>query len=73
MWLTDNEFRIRGNAKDAINPKKNKLPEGWKIVLNRPSTVPRKGWIAVLLMELIGNTVTLVWFMMVVIQVVFKF
>ena len=47
LWLTDNEFRIRGNAKDAINPKKNKLPEGWKIVLNRPSTVPRKGWIAV--------------------------
>ena len=47
LWLTDNEFRIRGDAKDAINPKKNKLPEGWKIVLNRPSTVPRKGWIAV--------------------------
>lgn len=25
----------------------NKLPEGWKIVLNKPSTIPKKGWIAV--------------------------
>lgn len=47
LWLSDGKFRLSGNAKDAVNPKKNKLPEGWKIVLNRPSTVPKKGWIAV--------------------------
>ncbi|MEB5791887.1 SH3 domain-containing protein [Staphylococcus hominis] len=44
LWLSDGKFRLTGNAKDAIN---NKLPEGWRLVLNRPSTVPRKGWIAV--------------------------
>lgn len=42
--LTDGKTRLWGNAKDAIN---NKLPEGWKIVRNEPSTVPKKGWIAV--------------------------
>lgn len=44
LWLSDNKFRLRGNAKDAIN---NKLPEGWRLVENRPETVPKKGWIAV--------------------------
>jgi N-acetylmuramoyl-L-alanine amidase len=44
LWLTDNKFRLTGNAKDAIN---NKFPEGWRIVENLPSTVPQKGWIAV--------------------------
>lgn len=44
LWLSDGKFRLTGNAKDAIN---NKLPEGWRLVLNRPSTVPKKGWIAV--------------------------
>lgn len=43
LWLSDGKFRLTGNAKDAIN---NKLPEGWRLVLNRPSTVPKKGWIA---------------------------
>ena len=33
-----------GNAKDFPN---NKFPKGWKIVENKPSTIPKKGWIAV--------------------------
>lgn len=44
LWLTDNEFRLTGNAKDAIN---NKFPTGWKVIENEPDTVPKKGWIAV--------------------------
>lgn len=39
LWLTDNQFRLQGNAKDSIN---NKFPEGWKVVENLPSTVPQK-------------------------------
>lgn len=42
--LTDGSFRMYGNAKDAIN---NKFPSGWKVIRNQPSTVPKKGWIAV--------------------------
>ncbi|QDX01137.1 hypothetical protein DWB90_08795 [Staphylococcus chromogenes] len=37
--LTDGKTRLWGNAKDAID---NKLPEGWKIVLNERSTIPKK-------------------------------
>ncbi len=44
LWLTDNKVRLQGNAKGAIG---NKLPDGWRIVPNLPSTVPKKGWIAV--------------------------
>lgn len=44
LWLTDNKFRTWGNAKDAI---KNNFPEGFKIHTNKPSTIPKKGWIAV--------------------------
>ena len=44
LWSTDNKVRLWGNAKDAIH---NKFPEGWKIVENKPSTIPKKGWIAV--------------------------
>lgn len=44
LWLTDNKFRPRGNAKDAI---KNNFPTGFKIHPNKPSTIPKKGWIAV--------------------------
>ena len=44
LWLTDNKYRTWGNAKDAIN---NKFPTGFKIHKNLPSTVPKKGWIAV--------------------------
>ncbi|PTG33702.1 CHAP domain-containing protein [Staphylococcus chromogenes] len=42
--LTNGKTRLWGNAKDAID---NQLPEGWKIVRNERSTVPKKGWIAV--------------------------
>ena len=45
LWLTDNKVKLWGNAKDAPN---NKFPEGWRIIENRPSTVPQKGWIVVL-------------------------
>ena len=44
LWLTDNKYRAWGNAKDFPN---NKFPEGWKIVENKPSTIPKEGWIAV--------------------------
>lgn len=43
-WLTDGKVTMWGNAKDAI---KNKLPEGFKIHVNKASTVPKQGWIAV--------------------------
>lgn len=42
--LTDGKTRLWGNAIDSIN---NKLPEGWKVVRNEKSTVPKKGWIPV--------------------------
>lgn len=42
--LTDGSFRMYGNAKDAID---NKFPNGWKVIRNQASTVPKKGWIAV--------------------------
>lgn len=44
LWLTDNKYRAWGNAKDFPN---NKFPTGWKVIENEPSTVPKKGWIAV--------------------------
>lgn len=44
LWLTDNETRMWGDAKQAIN---NKLPEGYKVVKNEPETIPETGWIAV--------------------------
>ena len=44
LWLTDNKYRAWGNAKDFPN---NKFPEDWKIVENKPSTIPKEGWIAV--------------------------
>ncbi|MCC3691443.1 SH3 domain-containing protein [Staphylococcus capitis] len=44
LWLTDNKYRAWGNAKDFPN---NKFPEGWKVIENKPSTIPKEGWIAV--------------------------
>lgn len=44
LWLTDNKVRMWGNAKDAIH---NKFPDGWRIVENKPETVPKRGWIGV--------------------------
>lgn len=44
LWLTDNKIRLWGNAKDAIH---NTFPSGWKVVENKPSTVPKRGWIGV--------------------------
>lgn len=44
LWLTDNKIRMWGNARDAID---NVFPDGWKIVKNEKSTVPKTGWIAV--------------------------
>ena len=44
MWLTDNQTEMWGDAKSSII---NKFPKGWKIVENKPSTIPQKGWIAV--------------------------
>ena len=44
LWLTDNKVRMWGDAKNSID---NVFPSGWKIVKNQPSTIPKKGWIAV--------------------------
>ena len=44
LWLTDNKVRTWGNAKDQI---KQNYGTGFKIHQNKPSTVPKKGWIAV--------------------------
>ncbi|NMK63166.1 CHAP domain-containing protein, partial [Staphylococcus capitis] len=44
LWISDNQFRIRGNAKQAID---NPLPKGWKIIRNERATVPKQGWIGV--------------------------
>nr|ASM62152.1 CHAP-amidase fusion protein [synthetic construct] len=44
LWLTDNKVRTWGNAKDQI---KQSYGTGFKIHENKPSTVPKKGWIAV--------------------------
>ncbi|MGC7731139.1 N-acetylmuramoyl-L-alanine amidase, partial [Staphylococcus epidermidis] len=44
LWLTDNKYRAWGNAKDFPN---NKFPEGWRVIENKPSTIPKEGWIAV--------------------------
>ncbi|MCH8673950.1 SH3 domain-containing protein [Staphylococcus lugdunensis] len=44
LWLTDNQYKAWGNAKDFPN---NKFPTGWKVIENMPETVPQKGWIAV--------------------------
>lgn len=44
LWLTDNKVRTWGNAKDQI---KQSYGTGFKIHQNKPSTVPKKGWIAV--------------------------
>ncbi|MDK1672927.1 N-acetylmuramoyl-L-alanine amidase [Staphylococcus saprophyticus] len=44
LWLSDNKFRIQGNAREAIN---NAFPVGWKVVKNEPNTVPKTGWIGV--------------------------
>lgn len=43
-WLTNGAVKMWGNAKDAF---KNQFPTGWKVIENKPSTVPKKGWIAV--------------------------
>ncbi len=42
--LTGGKFRFWGNAKDAIL---NQLPTGWKLIENKPDTLPQKGDIAV--------------------------
>ena len=44
LWLTDNKTRMWGDAKQAIQ---NTLPSGYKVVPNKPETVPKTGWIAV--------------------------
>ena len=44
LWLTDNKTRLRGDAKQAIQ---NTLPSGYKVVPNKPETIPKTGWIAV--------------------------
>ena len=44
LWLTDNKYRTWGNAKDQIRQN---YGTGFKIHKNLPSTVPKKGWIAV--------------------------
>ena len=44
LWLTDNKTRLWGDAKQAIQ---NTLPSGYKVVPNKPETVPKTGWIAV--------------------------
>ena len=44
LWLTDNKTRMWGDAKQAIQ---NTLPSGYKVVPNKPETIPKTGWIAV--------------------------
>ncbi|MBF0793822.1 N-acetylmuramoyl-L-alanine amidase [Mammaliicoccus lentus] len=44
LWLTDNKTRMWGDAKQAIQ---NTLPSGYKVVPNKPKTIPKTGWIAV--------------------------
>ena len=44
LWLTDGQLRLWGNAKDAIH---NTFPSDWKVIENKPSTVPKRGWIGV--------------------------
>lgn len=44
LWLTDNKTRLWGDAKQAIQ---NTLPSGYKLVPNKPETIPKTGWIAV--------------------------
>lgn len=44
LKLSDGKFRMWGNARDAI---KNTLPKGWKLIENKPETLPQPGDIVV--------------------------
>ena len=47
LWLTGNKMRVAGDAKQTLDSRMNKFPAGYKIVPNKPETVPKTGWIAV--------------------------
>ena len=45
-WLTSkggNPYHLAGNAKDAIDPNKNKLPSMFTVHINTPDFLPKKG------------------------------
>lgn len=47
-WLTFGSYRLNGNARDAINPAKNKLPSKYfEVFENTPDFLPQKGDIMV--------------------------
>lgn len=54
-YLTKGTYRLQKNARDSINPKINKLPEGYKIYENTPAFIPQVGDIAVYTKDFADN------------------
>lgn len=46
-WLTRSTYHLKGNARDSVNPRINKLPDGLKVYVNTPEFMPQKGDIMV--------------------------
>nr|WP_276320603.1 LysM peptidoglycan-binding domain-containing protein [Macrococcus bohemicus] len=54
-YLTKGTYRLKGNARDNIDPKINQFPEGWKIYENTPEFLPQVGDIVVYTKDFADN------------------
>ncbi|TDL40530.1 CHAP domain-containing protein [Macrococcoides bohemicum] len=54
-YMTKGTYRLKGNARDNIDPKINQFPEGWKIYENTPEFLPQVGDIVVYTKDFADN------------------